>query len=91
MRDEVIIEFKLFCTFNRLDRLKSRFEQRDYLNCYAKVESTLLLAARGEPFDEHILAICYFYGKYFNQHNLQTQITLLGTLFHGLNKDSICY
>ena len=38
--------------------IKSRFEQKDYVNCYVKVESTLLLAAKGEPFDEHILAIC---------------------------------
>ena len=83
------IYFEPIDTF--VNYIKSRFEQRDYVNCYAKVESTLLLAARGKPFDEHILAICYFYGKYLNQHNLQTQITLLGTLFHGLNKDSICY
>ena len=38
--------------------IKSRFEQKDYVNCYVKVESTLLLEAKGEPFDEHVLAIC---------------------------------
>ena len=69
--------------------IRSRFEQKDYVNCYAKVESTLLLAAKGEPFDEHILAICYFYGDDLDQHNLHTQLTLPGTLFDGLNKDSI--
>ena len=47
--------------------IKSRFEQKTYDNCYAKVESTLrfhssiLLAAKGEPFDEHVLTICSFY------------------------------
>ena len=69
--------------------IKSRFEQKDYVNCYAKVESTLLLAAKGEPFDEHILAICSIYGDDLEQHNLLTQLTLLGKLFDGLNKDSI--
>ena len=69
--------------------IKSRFEQKDYVNCYAKVESTLLLAAKGEPFDEHILAICSFYGDDLDQHNQHTQLTILGTLFDGLNKDSI--
>ena len=68
--------------------IKSRFEEKDYVNCYAKVESTLLLAAKGEPFDEHVLAICSFYGDDLDQH-LHTQLTLLGTLFDGLNKDSI--
>ena len=56
---------------------------------YAKVESTLLLATKGEPSDEHILAICFFYGDDLNQHNQYTQLTILGTLFDGLNKDSI--
>ena len=65
--------------------IKSCFEQIDYV----KVESTLLLATKGEPFDEHILAICSFYGDDLNHHNLHTQLTLLGTLFDGLNKDSI--
>ena len=69
--------------------IKSRFEQKDYVNCYAKVESTLLLAAKGEPLDEHALAICSFYGDYLDQHNQHTQLTIFGTLFHGLNKDSI--
>ena len=69
--------------------IRSRFEQKDYVNCYAKVESTLLLAAKGEPFDEHILAICSFYGDDLDQHNQHTQLTILGTLFDGLNKDSI--
>ena len=55
---------------------------------YAKVESTLLLATKGEPSDEHILAICFFYGDDLNQHNHHTQLTILGTLFDGLNKDS---
>ena len=31
--------------------IKSRFEQKDYVNWYAKVESPLLIAAKGEPFD----------------------------------------
>ena len=65
--------------------IKSCFEQIDYV----KVESTLLLATKGEPFDEHILAICSFYGDDLNHHNLHMQLTLLGTLFDGLNKDSI--
>ena len=52
--------------------IKSRFEQKDYVNCYAKAESTLLLAAKGEPLDEHILAICSFYGDDLDQHNLHT-------------------
>ena len=69
--------------------IKSRFEQKDYVNCYPKVESTLLLAAKGETFDEHILAICFFYGDNLEQQNLHTQLTLLGTLFDDLNKDSI--
>ena len=58
---------------------------------YAKVESTLLLATKGEPSDEHILAICFFYGDDLNQHNQHTQLTILGTLFDGLNKDSMAY
>ena len=37
---------------------------------YAKVESALLLATKGEPFDEHILAICLFYGNDLDQHNI---------------------
>ena len=69
--------------------IKSCFEQKDYVNCYAKVESILLLAAKGEPFDEHILAICSFYGDDLDHHNLHTQLALLGTHFDGLNKDSI--
>lgn len=63
---------------------------KDYVaNCYAKIKSTLLLAAKGEAFDEHILAICSFYGDDLDQHNLYTQLTLLGTLFDGLDKDRI--
>ena len=69
--------------------IKLCFEQKDYVNCYAKVESILLLAAKGEPFDEHILAICSFYGDDLDHHNLHTQLTLLGTHFDGFNKDSI--
>ena len=65
--------------------IKSCFEQIDYV----KVESTLLLATKGEPFDEHILAICSFYGDDLNHHNLHTQLTLLGPFFDGFNKDSI--
>ena len=56
---------------------------------YAKVESTLLLTTKGEPFDEHIVAICSFYGDNLDQHNQHTQITILGRLVDGLNKDSI--
>ena len=69
--------------------IKSGFEQKDYVNCYAKVESILLLAAKGEPFDEHILTIFSFYGNELHQHNLHTQLTLLGAPSDGLNKDSI--
>ena len=49
--------------------IRSRFEQKDYVNCYAKVESTFLLAVKGEPFGEHILAIYSFYGDDLEQHN----------------------
>ena len=69
--------------------IKSRFEQKDYVNCYAKVESTLLLAAKGESFDEHVLAIYSFYGDDLDQRNQHTQLTILGTLFGGFNNDSI--
>ena len=69
--------------------VKSRFEKKYYFNCYAKVESTLLLAAKVEPFDEHILAIGSFYGYDLDHHILHMQLTLLGTLFDGLNRDSI--
>ena len=65
--------------------IKSRFEQKDYVSCYAKVESILLLAAKGEPFDEHILVICPFFANELDQHNLHLQLTLLGTLFDGIN------
>ena len=34
---------------------------------YAKVESTLLSAAKGEPFDEHILATSSFYRNDLDQ------------------------
>ena len=44
------------------------FWKKDCVNCYAKVESNLLLAAKGEPFDEYILAICHFYGDDLDQH-----------------------
>ena len=54
-----------------------------------EVESTLLLATKGEPFDEHILPICFFYGDDSDQHNQHTQLTILGTLFDVLNKGSI--
>ena len=56
---------------------------------YAKVESTLMSAAKGEPFDEHIFVISSFYGDDLDQHNQHTQRTILGTLFDRLNKDSI--
>ena len=69
--------------------IKSRFEQKDYVNCYVKVESTLLLAAKGESFDEHVLAIYSFYGDDLDQRNQHTQLTILGTLFGGFNNDSI--
>ena len=55
---------------------KSRFEKKDYVNCYAKIESTLLLGATGEPSDEHIFAICSFYGDDLDQHNLHRQLKL---------------
>ena len=55
--------------------IKARFEQKDYVNCYAKVESTLLLAAKGESFDEHVLAIYSFmemtWTNIINTRNLQ--------------------
>ena len=41
-----------------------------------------------ECLDEHVLAICSFYGDDFDQHNQHTHLTILGTLFDGLNKDS---
>ena len=40
--------------------VKARFEQKDYINCYAKVEGTLLLAAKDKPFDEYVLPIRSF-------------------------------
>ena len=52
--------------------IKSRFEQKDYVNCYPKVESTFLSAAKGEIFNKHILAICSFYGDDLEQQNLYT-------------------
>ena len=69
--------------------IKSGFEQKDYVKCYAKVESTLLLATKDEPFYEHVSAICSFYGDDLDQHYLHMQLTLFGTLFDDLNKDSI--
>ena len=69
--------------------IKSRLEQENYVNCYAKVEITLLSAVKAESFDKDILAICSIYGDDLDQHNLHTQLILLGTLFDGINKDSI--
>ena len=69
--------------------IKSHFEQKGHVKCYEKVGSTLMLAAKDEPFDKHILPICSFYGDDLDHHNLQTQPTLLRALFDGLNKDSI--
>ena len=69
--------------------IQSRFQQKNYLNCYAKVESILLCAAKGESFEEHISSICDFYGDDLSTNNLKTQLSLLGTLFEGLNKTSI--
>ena len=54
-----------------------------------KVESTLLLPTKDEPFDEHFSAICSFYGDDLDQNNQYTQLTIRETLFDGLNKDSI--
>ena len=68
-----------------VNSIKSRFEQKDYVSCYAKVENILLLAAKSEPFDEHISVICPFLASELDQHNLQPQVTLLGTLFDGIN------
>ena len=40
--------------------IKSCFQQKDYLNCYAKVESVLMSVSKGGLFEEHILSICDF-------------------------------
>ena len=42
--------------------IKLRFQQKTYLNCYAKFESILLSAAKGELFENHISSICDFDG-----------------------------
>ena len=59
------------------------------LTAMRKLKGAKLLAAKGGPFHEHILAICSFYGDNLDQHNLHTQLALLGMLFNGLNKDGI--
>ena len=76
------------CIKSRFEQ-KLRFEQKDYVNCYTKVEITLLLAGKSEPFDEHIFAICSFYGDDLDQHNQYTQLAILEIIFDGLNKESI--
>ena len=60
-----------------------------FANCYAKVESTLRLAAKGNPFDEHLLAIWSFYVDDLDQHSLHTQLIPLGMLFEGLHSINI--
>ena len=58
---------------------------------YVKVESTLLLATKGEPFDEHILAICSFYGDDLDQHNQHTQLTILERFLMALTRIALAY
>ena len=52
--------------------IKLRFQQKAYLNCFAKFESILLSATKGELFENHISSICDFDGGDLNKNSSKT-------------------
>ena len=60
---------------------------------YAKSESTLLLATKGEPFDNNILVICSSYGDDLDQHTIISTRNLqyLGRFLMALIRIELAY